>query len=427
MNTTFNTEFEVIRTRNNDLKASSRFTHNGATFTVDTYKNLNGVAVCTARQVQQQGRMILISCSDSWSKTLAYDNESSRITEKVIRTVHAAGLREFVRMAEANELPKDETKQIEVGQIVFTHGNGSIRERVIYRIDESEYGINYRTAYLDGSGLTTDNYIRPYSKKFGIGVYFNEGEKYEGDINELVARCQAAEQERAEVQRREEEERIRIREEKIEAGKHIVKVPSWAKSVILGTLYSTEFRMDDSYNTTAVESVVLGFSANDIAYAAELKKAALNCDKTKDLADAEKRSDEKFIGSKWNGWSIFKVPLNYDELCIVAADGGYFAPDTQEAPVASAEENSGCRIVHNEGRDGIELYFSGKPSETVLNHLKSNGFRWAKYNKCWYKVNSEAARKVAAQYGTVPASAEQSSGDAFDNAIIDQTARNIGA
>ena len=43
----------------------------------------------------------------------------------------------------------------------------------------------------------------------------------------------------------------------------------------------------------------------------------------------------------------------------------------------------------NEEKQGLEIYFPSKPSEEIRNTLKNNGFRWGKYNKCWYKKNSK--------------------------------------
>ncbi|KON87373.1 hypothetical protein AF332_11420 [Sporosarcina globispora] len=49
----------------------------------------------------------------------------------------------------------------------------------------------------------------------------------------------------------------------------------------------------------------------------------------------------------------------------------------------------------NEELNGIELYFNTKPQQTVLSELKSNGFRWSNFKKCWYTKQSEKAFKVA--------------------------------
>lgn len=49
----------------------------------------------------------------------------------------------------------------------------------------------------------------------------------------------------------------------------------------------------------------------------------------------------------------------------------------------------------NEELNGIELYFNSKPETEVLNNLKSNGFRWSAFKKCWYTKQSEKALQIA--------------------------------
>lgn len=58
------------------------------------------------------------------------------------------------------------------------------------------------------------------------------------------------------------------------------------------------------------------------------------------------------------------------------------------------------KVVLNEDKNGIEIYFSGKPSEEVRNNLKSNGFRWSKYNKCWYAKQNEDTINFANTFTT---------------------------
>lgn len=63
--------------------------------------------------------------------------------------------------------------------------------------------------------------------------------------------------------------------------------------------------------------------------------------------------------------------------------------DKQEIKETKKETIEDIKIVLNEEKNGVEIYFSGKPSEDVRNNLKSNGFRWSKYNKCWYAKQNE--------------------------------------
>jgi uncharacterized protein YdhG (YjbR/CyaY superfamily) len=52
-------------------------------------------------------------------------------------------------------------------------------------------------------------------------------------------------------------------------------------------------------------------------------------------------------------------------------------------------------IKINEELNGIELYFNSKPQQTVLSELKSNGFRWSGFKKCWYTKQTEKAFQIA--------------------------------
>lgn len=52
----------------------------------------------------------------------------------------------------------------------------------------------------------------------------------------------------------------------------------------------------------------------------------------------------------------------------------------------------------NEELNGIELYFASKPNQSTLTTLKSNGFRWSNFKKCWYTKQSEKAFKVAENF-----------------------------
>ena len=51
------------------------------------------------------------------------------------------------------------------------------------------------------------------------------------------------------------------------------------------------------------------------------------------------------------------------------------------APVVSA---AGVTVSENEALDGVEVRFPAKPAQSVIETLKSHGFRWAGRNGCWY-------------------------------------------
>lgn len=80
------------------------------------------------------------------------------------------------------------------------------------------------------------------------------------------------------------------------------------------------------------------------------------------------------------------------------------------------ENNSlNIEVKFNEEKSGIELYFNEKPSEEIRSQLKLNGYRWAKFNKCWYVKDSAQARKFLQQLGLLNNEGQQ------ENSIIDTT------
>lgn len=49
----------------------------------------------------------------------------------------------------------------------------------------------------------------------------------------------------------------------------------------------------------------------------------------------------------------------------------------------------------NEELNGIELYFDNKPGNETLTHLKSNGFRYSGFKKCWWSKRTDQSLEVA--------------------------------
>ncbi len=62
---------------------------------------------------------------------------------------------------------------------------------------------------------------------------------------------------------------------------------------------------------------------------------------------------------------------------------------TNKEEVKSPVEALTCEMQLNDDLNGVELKFSGIPNETVRAEMKSNGFRYSKYNKVWYAKQTE--------------------------------------
>lgn len=72
---------------------------------------------------------------------------------------------------------------------------------------------------------------------------------------------------------------------------------------------------------------------------------------------------------------------NYDETVKVVERKVKKSKKTAEK---NNKNNNKFDIVENLEKNGIELYFEGKPSEDFRNMLKQFGFRWNRNKKCWY-------------------------------------------
>lgn len=77
------------------------------------------------------------------------------------------------------------------------------------------------------------------------------------------------------------------------------------------------------------------------------------------------------------------------------------AEEAEEAPevVETVEAVEGVKVVHNEEKQGVELYFEGKPEVEILTALKANKFRWHRSKKCWYAKESDQTKALINSYG----------------------------
>lgn len=67
--------------------------------------------------------------------------------------------------------------------------------------------------------------------------------------------------------------------------------------------------------------------------------------------------------------------------------------ETKEESQTKEAVQEDVKVVYNEEKNGIELYFNNKPDTMTLETLKANGWRWSRYNKCWYTKDTEMSRQ----------------------------------
>jgi hypothetical protein len=57
--------------------------------------------------------------------------------------------------------------------------------------------------------------------------------------------------------------------------------------------------------------------------------------------------------------------------------------------------SDGVRLSVNHAKNGVQVHFPGIPAESVRAALKTAGFRWSKFNKCWYNDDTPRNRAAA--------------------------------
>lgn len=57
--------------------------------------------------------------------------------------------------------------------------------------------------------------------------------------------------------------------------------------------------------------------------------------------------------------------------------------------VAAIAIEAEVTVTENKELGGVEIRFASKPSDEAIAQLKSNGFRWSRFNKLWYAKNTE--------------------------------------
>ena len=70
--------------------------------------------------------------------------------------------------------------------------------------------------------------------------------------------------------------------------------------------------------------------------------------------------------------------------------------------------NTGIEVRLNSEKQGIEIHFPDKPSAQVIAEVKACGYRWSRFNKCWYakltELNVTRANRIAGTSITISGS-----------------------
>jgi hypothetical protein len=257
---------------------------NGHAWQISTWKNSRGEVACSAIQGSDNGNG-MFSYEMFGANRLELAKEVTKCTEAAVRRVHEAGLIAFAKVqALAPEITAP-AYVLGVGQIVFTDGLETSRKRVIYEVKSPG---QFKTVTLDGKELSNDDRIKPYSEKFGIGIYYNEGETLPIEqVNDLVNQARQATEERHEAERKAGEVAAKEKAAKIEKGRAIISViPEGVQAVIMGIRFSTTYDPYADYNShpeTNEEVIYLAWSNHTRDIFTEMRKAADKYERTKHL------------------------------------------------------------------------------------------------------------------------------------------------
>jgi hypothetical protein len=288
-------------------------------------------------------------------------------------------------------------------QIVISEGPGAMRDRlVIYKVEHDANGYMYHLVNLETKAIRRTDILRPYSLKFGIGMYYTDTPPEFMDAFEVAALAREAEQkaqEKAEAQARAKTEHDRIAAIGVERLERLM--PADVKGVIVAELNKTEYtdHTCECRETTSVRTVILGFSTTPRNGFGELRKAARNMPETAYLTEYNKDYEHRYPGftlgrSPYSGWSIHKMTHYTREgsigrLAYIAGDENNIrlsSPKPERTPEQEQGQTTvqGDFILVNYSEKAIALFGDTKPIKDALSDLggRFNGRLTYRGEKC---------------------------------------------
>lgn len=271
-------------------------------------------------------------------------------------------------------------------QIIIDEGPGAFTTRyVIYKVEHTANGYMYHMADPKTKEIRRTDILRPYSQKFGIGLYYTDAPAEFMDAFEVATLVAAAEQKAvadAETRAKAKAEHDRIARIGAERLRRIM--PDNVQGVILAELNETEYT-DPSYEyreTRSVRSVILGFSTTTRKGFGELRKAAANLPETAHLAEYNKDHEHRYPGftlgkSPAYGWSIHKM-THYtregfiDALAYIAGDEDNIrltSPQPERAQGQEPTTVNGDFMIVDYSDKAIAVFGDTKPIKDELSAL----------------------------------------------------------
>jgi len=286
----------------------------------------------------------------------------------------------------------DTAKQaVEKNQIIQMNGYGDDRY-VVYDLTEERGEFIYRLINLRTNEMGQCNIIRPLSKKFGIGYYYDDENPQFMDTSEVEQLYCKAEK-IADEKRKEKQKLLEVHEQLRAAGLQRLEkiVPDDVKAVIIAELHEDDSdSMTDYFSYHSIRTVILGFSTHTRDIFSELRKYAAHFEETACLAEMNEEYEqrEKYTGgsgyylgkSKYHGWIVkkekyFKGRASIiEEFALVAGDESNVCVTVKEAAGKIVHEAiTGNFIIVDYSEKALAVFGDTKP---VKEQLKALGGRF---------------------------------------------------
>ena len=353
---------------------------------------------------------------------------------------------EILELDENMKLVPVQNSELEKNQIVWLNGYGQseyYHDRLaIYEIENSSFGKYYNVVNIDKPAAIqrAESYtIREASQLHGIGLYYNPGEfTTDEEIQHGLEMNKQYEKEQKEIEIRQAEEKRKHEAETLNKFSHLRRTSSEESSRITATknirqelkehfpglkfsVTSESYSGGDNINISWENGII----EKDVKEIVD-KYEEGHFDGMNDIYEYSNNPFNKFFGgtkylftnrhltndkyievAKILGFDItidehFSFTgCTYEEKEMIEREtwktSFYQKPEIKETTKENFKAESkpaetlenGITIKQNLEKNGIEIFFPSKPSQSVLSLLKSNGWRWSNFNKLWYNRNNE--------------------------------------
>lgn len=189
-------------------------------------------------------------------------------------------------------------------------------------------------------------------------------------------------------------------------------VPTGATALIIAELHEDDCdSMRDHYGKKILKRVAIGWRFSKREDFRALRTAAETYPPTAHLGmEAPKTIEHRESysggagyylkqGGRWDsGWCVYSCTCWQETM---TGTWEFAIPATTKPVTAPANIVAGkCTISVNPEKAGIEIRFESRPTDDVLNQIRGAGWRWSRYNRCWYTRNSDASLAWATQFAS---------------------------